>query len=415
LPIVANDPVRATGKNHPFLAVADIAYTGPMKWTLVVPGALLPAVLAPDILGAAQAPRLSERLARAQAGTEFRATESAVGSPHWSWLARSFGIDAERPVTAPYAWRALSGGLPAAPGSWIAFCDPVHMAVAHDHVIVSDFEEAPLRAEELDGLLTLANEALRGEVFDRTAPPGRASALRDLGLRIQALSGHWFLLADAPMDLQAPLLDAVLGQAVQERLPSGTDAGAWRALANEIQMLWHTSAINVARERFGAQPVNAVWVHGGGQWEPLSFSRITQLLLEEELIDSAVLRGWLLASGGNGAIASEPAGARQSGGDTLSVCRTFSRPFAYQDWRSWLERLPLFEERLERELAAARGQGAAQFEIVLCGVQTVRTLVLPRHAPWWRWRARGLRASPALLRRWFAEADSSPTLGAGRA
>ena len=378
-----------------------------MKWILLVPGALVPEALAPDLANTAHAARLSELLVGARLVADYRAAEPSVGAPHWSWLALHFGVQSDLPVTAPYAWQALGGSLTEAQRGWIGFCDPVHMAVGRDRVILTDLEDAPLQAEETEVLLSLASDALRVASFDvalqRTADEASYS-----GLRIQVQGGRWFLLADTSVDLQSVSLDAVLGHSVHEHMPEGADARHWRNLANEIQMLWHTSAVNAAREQRGVQLANALWVHGGGQWTPLPASSITELQVQEQFLDIAVLQGWLLASAGGNPDRNSSTRSRSFGsGDTLSVCRALFRPFAYQDWESWLQRLPLLEERLERELAAARNRGASESELLLCGTQQVRTLALPLHTPWWRWSRSASRASAQALQRWLGEQDIS--------
>lgn len=367
-----------------------------MKWTLVVPGALPPAQLASELACAVQAPRLAQLLAHARLVEDYSSGEGSIGAPHWSWLARALGASSDPPVTAPYAWHALAGAQAAIPRGWVAFCDPVHMAVGHDAVVLTDLGDAPLQPDEAEELFSLANDVLQG-ASAACGPESRG------GLRLEARAGQWFLHADEAMDLQACPLDAVLGQAVHRHMPHGADARRWRKLANEIQMLWHASAVNLAREQRGARLVNALWVHGGGRWQPLPATSITQLVLDEHRADAAVLRGWLLASDSGDASQTLARTGRHPQGDWLAVCRALSVAFATQSWESWLERLNVLEDRLDRDLASAQARDVAQFELVLCGVQQARTLHLPLHRPWWRRLRNGRHASARSLQRWLAE------------
>jgi hypothetical protein len=342
-----------------------------MKWTLLVPGALLPAALAPEIARAAQAPRLAQRLRQGRWRSGASADERTEGAAHWSWLAQLFGLAGDPPVTAPYAWAALdaadggNNGETAAP-AWIAHCDPVHMLIARDHLAITDLGAAPLQALETALLLDLANGAA-----------AEAPAHEALDVRFCVRQGHWFVYSSRPLALQAAPLDAVLGRSVLERLPGGAHARPWRILSNEIQMLWHASAVNESREQRGARPVNALWIHGGGARQALAPRERVGLHMKDMPANTAlVLQGWQAAS------ADAPSPDAQV---TLSVHAELFAPFAHQDWDGWLARLPGWEERLEHELAQAQRAGASVFELVLCGQQQTRSLTI------------GLRAAGAPL------------------
>lgn len=393
----------ALAEDSAFRFANEIAYTQRMKWTLLVPGALVPDALAPDLARAEPAPRLSQLLAQVQGATQHHAAEADIGAAHWSWLARTFGLNSDPPVSAPYAWQALGGTQDDVQQYWIAFCDPVHMAVGRDSVIVTDLADAPLLPEETEGLLSLARDALC-EKSEGATPDARTGTFRGVRFRLEVRNEQWFLLADTPIDLQGTTLDSVLGKPAHERMPSGSNARAWRNLTNQIQMLWHTSAINAAREQRGASIANGLWVHGGGQWKPLPPNSITQVRAKDRCIDAAVLRGWLMAGSG---VASEDVTRREKErGDTLSLCRVLFRAFAFQDWESWLLRLSLLEEQLAQDLAAARACGAKRFDLVVCGLREIHTLTIPLHVPWWRRVRIASRWTAPALQRWFAEAQA---------
>jgi len=379
-----------------------------MKWTLVVPGALTPAALAPELNCAVRAPWLSELLLGARSAVDHHEIGPNIGAPHWSWLARKFGVTAQPPVTAPYAWQALGGAFAPGQRHWIAFCDPVHLAVGHDSVLLTDLADAPLREDESDALLSLAGGALRANTpIDRAADSSQTAGPVDL--RIEVRRGQWFLLADAPLDLQSAALAAVLGQAAHQRLPTGIDARLWRKLANEIQMLWHSSEVNAAREDRGERTVNALWVHGGGLWTPLPPNPVAELLVEEDSIDAAVLHGWLQATSTTRPTGKAPSVERSPASETLSLCLALSRPFAFQDWESWLRELPAVQDRLQRDLAGARERGAERLDLVLCGTHQVRTLDIPLHASRWKLRLGLQRSRASEMQRWFVEQDQ-PTV-----
>jgi hypothetical protein len=110
------------------------------------------------------------------------------------------------------------------------------------------------------GLLALdaaTQQALAG-AFD--------AAFSQTGYRLEPLRGGRFL-ARGPVaagEVQTTEPARVLGTSIVEALPSGSGAGALRALGAEIEMWLHESALNVQRVREHRPPVNALWLWGGG-------------------------------------------------------------------------------------------------------------------------------------------------------
>ena len=412
-----------------------------MKWTLLVPGALLPASVAPEMARAIEAPRLARRLASARSvvdpasvslreSTEDAAASAPPTTPHWAWLARAFGADGTPPVTGPYAWQAgcmaehsrvdpdaqrVSAGK-----MWVARCDPVHMNLARDHFVVTGLGNAPMHTADAQQLLALANEALRG-----TVPPDPAAPESAPALRLAARAGHWFLLAERRLNLRTTDLDCVLGQSVQDRLPTGADAQRWRVLSNEIQMRWHDCPVNRFREEAGQPAVNALWLHGGGYLLPLRGVPRVRLVAAPGSSEALTVRGWMIAARGglddtmDGPLERSPSrpearpAAALRDGDTLAIHRDLFESFAHQTWETWLDQLIQLQERIEHDLDEAKRRGATDFELVLCGTRQSRTLRLPMHSSWWQ-RLRGApRQTAALLQRWLAEAPA-PRSAVGR-
>ncbi|GMV59774.1 MAG: hypothetical protein AMXMBFR72_28670 [Betaproteobacteria bacterium] len=337
-----------------------------MRWFVVVPGALVPASLAADVLAGTAAPRLAQRLARAARG-EGTTGDETTRLPHLEWLWRAFDGPTHTPVTAPYAWRALNGdsATNARPESQLWFCEPVHFAFARDHLLVTPLAEAPLDAAEARALAGTADEAARES--------GAALRLID--------HGHWFLHVDAPWHLDTVPLAAALGRSAEDVLPTGADAARWRKLLNEIQMRWHIHPVNAARDARGAPTVNALWLHGGGVWNPLPHPPFATLLS-----DDPVLRGWALAAG-LAPSALLPADATPNAkGDALSVWDGLQSSAIAEDWGAWLGLLPKFERMLESLCERAFGAGFASVDLVLAGGRGTRRFTLGTRDGWRFWR-----------------------------
>jgi hypothetical protein len=332
-----------------------------MRWTFVVPGALLPSSIAADVLAAARTPWLKATLARAQAG------EAEAGSglaPHLDWLWQQFGGTGE-PVTAPYALRALD---PAAdPGAQCWHVDPVHFAFARDHLLVSPLDEAPSAAEQ---------DVLAGHL---------RAALDDLGLPAEAaLHRHgdrWLLSLAAPWRLRATPLEAAMGQSALEHWPTGEDSRAWRRLLTDVQMRWHAEALNEEREASGRPAVNALWLHGGGPWRPLPSQPFGIVASSDP-----VLRGWAMASGiDNSALFSDGQIPRATA-DAVSIARDLLVPAQFEAWGLWIDRLQQLENALRELHDACFAAGYKELTLVLCGRRRIRIARVRHHDAWRLWR-----------------------------
>jgi hypothetical protein len=75
---------------------------------------------------------------------------------------------------------------------------------------------------------------------------------------------NWYLQLPTQPDLQTVTLAESAGQNVYDMMPVGEDAGQWRAILNEIQIILHQSDVNEKRQNEGKLPINSVWFWGGG-------------------------------------------------------------------------------------------------------------------------------------------------------
>jgi hypothetical protein len=336
-----------------------------MRWFVVVPGALVPETYVPEVLAAAAAPRLARRLARAARGDETRRDEAAC-LPHLDWLWRAFGGKARTPVTAPYAWRALNGDSAANAGaeSQLWFCEPVHFALARDHLLVAPLDP-PLAADEAQALAAAADEAAR-----------------EAGASLRLLDhARWFMQIDPPWQLDTVALAAAFGRSALEVLPTGADAGRWRKLLNEIQMRWHAHPVNAAREAQGAAAANALWLHGGGVWAPLPRAPFATVLS-----DDPTLRGWALAAGLAPSALLDADATAPATGDTVSLWEGLQQSAYAGHWDAWRARLPEFERRIESVCERAFAAGFASVELLLTGRFCARRFTLGERDAWRVWR-----------------------------
>lgn len=351
-----------------------------MSYFVVVPGALLPQDIAPALLSRAKVPSLERRLRRARP-VAFEPVIGAPGAAHLDWLWSRFGGVGEIPVTAPYAWRALNGAgsLEGASALPLWHADPVHFALARDHLLVTPLDTATIPA---DDMAALAAEA------------AAAAAEFEAVLRVLP-SDRWFLSFDPPWHLEVAPLDAALGQSAQHVMPRGEAAARWRKLHTEIQMRWHQHPVNEQREAQGQRTVNGIWLHGAGAWSALPNRPFATIATNHP-----VLHGWGLASGLPPS-ALCPAGTMpEPTGPVLAYWPGLLIAARLADWDEWLAGLGRLQEELELLAPRAQSAGFASVTLVLAGQHSVRAIELRRGD-----RIRLWRRTPLLD--WFAEPEAT--------
>lgn len=334
-----------------------------MRWTVVVPGALLPSAIAADVLAGASVPWLTQALARAEVPPA--AAVETRRAAHLAWLWRQFG-GAGAPVTAPYALRALDADADCAAQCW--HVDPVHLEIARDRLLVRTPDDTP-PAADAEAVLTLHLREALDELCADASPT----------LHVHA--GRWLLTLARQWSLQATPLDGAIGESAFEHWPEGTDAGTWRRLLTDVQMRWHQEQLDVGRDAQDHRPINAVWLHGGGPWRPLP-----QQPYQAVVSDDPVLRGWAVASGLSIDALHGEEQAVAARGDAVTIRRELLAAAQVEAWGQWLDRLQRLEGSLHRLHDASFAAGYAELDLVLCGRRQVSVARLRRGDAWRFWR-----------------------------
>ncbi len=208
---------------------------------LILPFAFPPAEHAKDLLAALQAPGLATLLAKASLKRQYDSAPFNPALPHECWLSQQ---EENSPAIAHLLMQKLA--LPAHEGHWF-ICQPASLHIARDHLVLTDSRELQLTESESRALFESA-----------------LSLITESGMTLKY--GHpncWFLRADEWQTLRTCSPDVVCGHNIDVWLPRGEGDRAWRKIQNELQMLWHTSAINEKREAEGKPRINTVWLWGG--------------------------------------------------------------------------------------------------------------------------------------------------------
>ncbi|MES2106205.1 MAG: hypothetical protein V4634_19455 [Pseudomonadota bacterium] len=228
---------------------------------ILLPFAIPPAPLAPDLVRELKVPALSLLISRTNAVSTHRFDEFSRQLPHETILSGVFAgtgsvqeAAASSPADTHDKMQAL--GLPAAEGFWFTL-SPMHIHIARDHLVLTDQRRLEISEDESRALFASAQKICNE--LGKTLVYGDA---RD-----------WFLRADDWAGMQTATPDAACGHNIDIWTAKGSNELQWRKLQNEIQMLWFTDKLNVEREMQGLKPINSVWLWGGSS-QPLSRQKI---------------------------------------------------------------------------------------------------------------------------------------------
>jgi hypothetical protein len=390
---------------------------------LLLPFALPAAADASTALHDIRSPALDRLVARATLverviGEDFQRT-----LPHERWIARQFGAlssastastgvagatgtpsggrasgaaAADEAPLAPYMLRA-DGGEPG-DATW-ACVQPVHVRIAHDHLVLIDPASLDLSGDEASALLEVARPLIQ-----------------ELGVRIEAPKpARWYLSGDDFGTLAGASPLRASGRNIEIWLPheahSGERSRAWMKLQNEVQMAWFEHPVNEAREARGLPAVNSIWFHAQGAARPVRspFSRVFS--------DAAATRGLALTAGvpvgappasfaalssledrggtnaGDQATRSSAAKdvhtAAHARNTTLVELDPFSAPYIEQDWARWNAAFAALQgDWFEPALEALQSGALAELGLTLCGDTGSVTLSITRGDLRMFWRRR---------------------------
>ena len=356
---------------------------------LLLPFALPAAADASTALHDIQSPALDRLIARATlvervVGEDFQRT-----LPHERWVARQFGAlpsgaaAADEAPLAPYMLRA-DGGEPGN-ATW-ACVQPVHVRIAHDHLVLIDPASLELSDDEASVLLAIARPLIE-----------------ELGVRIEAPKpARWYLSGDGFGTLAGASPLRASGRNIEIWLPheahSGDRSRAWMKLQNEVQMAWFEHPVNEAREARGLPAVNSIWFHAQGAAQPVRspFARVFS--------DAAATRGLAMTSGiqtaappasfaafqaataangasGNASVGT-PVGASadtHANGAALVELDPFSAPYIEQDWARWNDAFAALQaDWFEPALQALQSGQLNELALTLCGDTGSVTLTITR-------------------------------------
>jgi hypothetical protein len=134
------------------------------------------------------------------------------------------------------------------PTVWIAAADPVYLEPKLDRLCLHALREPAVSRPELRTLFDHLQETLAA----------------DKNYGFARLGACGYLRAEEPVATAPEPSSVVDLRNPNDYLPAGKDAAEFRKLLSEIEMALHDHPVNVERELKGLQPVNSLWLWGGG-------------------------------------------------------------------------------------------------------------------------------------------------------
>lgn len=322
---------------------------------IAVPALFLPQEVAAEACGGLNVPALETLLARAQPAP------LPAGSLE-TWLCDRFGVAGA--AVAPVTLRA--DGMEPGAAYWLR-ADPVHLFLRHNQMVLQ--AELPLSPDEASSLCASLNAHFSGAGMHYFAPHPQ----------------RWYLQLEAEPGMQAHPLAQVAGKNVHAHLPQGPDALYWHGVLNEIQMLFHGHALNLAREARGELPINSVWLWGGGR-EGARLARLARPC-GKLCGDSALADAFARAAGmPGGALPDDARDWLDGGGDLLLVWEGLQRAVLRGDLQAWQHAMLQFEQRCAAPLLDALRAGRIERIVLDVPGEAPRRFVLARGAAWKLWR-----------------------------
>ena len=295
---------------------------------LLVPGLLGPLPALQQVQPAPANRLLETLLARAS-------VEQFAGDDLESTLCALFGLGPDQTRQPPVAaLRLLGQGGEAADHYWMQ-ADPVCLRPDQDRLLLFDTRDLVFPADEAEQL----------------ADEFRAH-FADLGWRLLLCSPHqWYLSLDRPPRITTFSLGHAFGRNIDRFLPQGEEALRWHGLLNEIQMLFHNSAVNQRRESRGEPSISGVWFHGGGYLPSQVAAPFTRVYASDPLARGlAVLASTTHDAGPEW----HAADLQQQGGVPLIVEDALQRSVWRADPYDWCTGISEFSSRLSDLVEALR-------------------------------------------------------------
>jgi hypothetical protein len=165
-------------------------------------------------------------------------------------LLAALGAEFDLPVPAAgLAALRLWGQTGQRPEGWMCGADPVWLQAGLDKLYV---QVPPADDLDADGLQAMFRQ-LQQDLF------------ADDAMRLQANAEFGYLHSVEPFATATIPAATIAGERPDAYMPSGAGVESYLRLTGEIQLALHEHPYNQLREQQGRQPLNSLWLWGGGE------------------------------------------------------------------------------------------------------------------------------------------------------
>ncbi len=255
-------------------------------------------------------------------------------------------------------------GEGAAPdGRWWIRCDPVHLAVDGDRLLMADSETLGLSADEA-----------------RRLAKAVAPIFADEGGILEPLAPHrWYLSLPRPPAFAGSLPSQVAGRDVHPHLPGG-DSRYWRARLNEAQMLLHQTLVGAHGGQAPGVAANSIWFWGAGMLPAI----LPAATVRHVYTADVVAAGMGVCGGAHVHRDLPDARSLALGEDLLVTFQGGEGPAQYGDVAAWEAFLRAWQDTWLEPLKGALRAGRFH-ELIVMGDEGVRYHLQRRDVRLWWW------------------------------
>jgi len=231
--------------------------------TLFVPG--LFGAISPDEIAARDAwPPLSHLATIINRANAVAQSSSALYTTAFQLIGYPIQSQDELPAAAV---RLRARQLPVPTAVWC--CDPVALQADRDSAVLLGNEHLSITAQESDVFIADLNQHFFAQ-----------------GLRFSSVTPQqWVVQLPRALCLTTTPLHQAQWQDVGHCAVAGVDAQQWRVWLNEIQMLLHQHSLNQQREANFQEPINSLWLWGGGSYQTAAAPALDIVYSDDVLID----------------------------------------------------------------------------------------------------------------------------------
>jgi len=173
---------------------------------------------------------------------------NVVHTGYESVLAYLLGLKSIEPSGFPTAAYTYLLDVGESKHTWYVRADPVCLQPDRDRVVMVSANLTNITMADAQAISQEINHIYRDEPWQFVTPHPQ----------------RWYILLQDDPCIETAGIDQVMGQNIDNYLPTGPNHKYWRSILNEIQMLLHSHSVNEQRSSQDLPSINSLWLWGDG-------------------------------------------------------------------------------------------------------------------------------------------------------